>query len=260
MIRQLFIGALGLALAAPVLSAQDGTARVEKRARIGVMIQGGSNGSEELRGALVVSVTEDGPADEAGLRRGDIITSFNGTSLAGDDDGDSPGEKLVELAADLEAGDKVELEYLRGDETREATLTAEVIEGGAYAFSFGKDGEFHIAPHVMERAERAMERIGPRISSMFVGLGNGLELQDMNPGLSEYFGTSEGALILETPEDSGSALRAGDVILSIDGREVSSADHARRILASYENGETAEIQLMRRKERMTVEWSAGRSQ
>lgn len=258
MMRQLFIGALGLVLAAPVLNAQDGIARLENRARIGVMVQSGTNGSEELRGALIVSVVEDGPADDAGLRRGDIITSFNGTSLAGESDGDSPGERLVELAEDLEPGDEVELEYLRGDESGKATVTAEVIEGGAYAFSFGNGGEFHVAPFAMERAERALARVRPSISSVFTMHRGGLDLQDMNPGLGEYFGTSEGALIVSTPDDSASALRAGDVILSIDGREVNSAGHASRILASYEDGETARIEIMRKQERMTVDWSANR--
>jgi S1-C subfamily serine protease len=36
-----------------------------------------------LSGVLVEQVTRDGPADTAGLRRGDIITEFDGVSITG---------------------------------------------------------------------------------------------------------------------------------------------------------------------------------
>ena len=90
------------------------------------------------------------------------------------------------------------------------------------------------------------------------GGAGGLDLVEMNSDLGEYFGTSEGLLLTSAPEDSSSALRAGDVILSIDGRKPTSVSQARRILGSYEDGETAKLEIMRKHQRMTVDWKADR--
>jgi len=86
------------------------------------------------------------------------------------------------------------------------------------------------------------------------GLG-GLELTEMNAGLGEYFGTSEGMLLLEAPRDSTLPLRAGDVLLAIDGRAPKSTAHARRILGSYAGGEAVEFRIMRQKKQQTVRWT-----
>jgi hypothetical protein len=78
----------------------------------------------------------------------------------------------------------------------------------------------------------------------------------MNAGLGQYFGTSEGALVLDTPADSTIPLMAGDVILSIDGRVPKNSGHARRILGSYEGGETVKAEVMRQKKKVTATWKA----
>ncbi len=65
-------------------------------------------------------------------------------------------------------------------------------------------------------------------------------------------------LVLDAPEDSASQLRAGDAILSIDGRSLNNAAHAHRILGSYEQGESAKLEIMRKQKRMTVTWTAPR--
>src|SRR5207247_4980623 len=78
--------------------------------------------------AKIEGVTPGGPADKAGLKVGDIITKFNGTSLAAvkaeDDDQSGPGRKLVELARKLEPDDTVQIEYRRGNDTKQATPVA----------------------------------------------------------------------------------------------------------------------------------------
>ncbi|MDH4130269.1 MAG: PDZ domain-containing protein, partial [Gemmatimonadota bacterium] len=48
----------------------------------------------------------------------------------------------------------------------------------------------------------------------------------------------------------------GDVIVGIDGRAVTSEDQARRILRSYADGETAKVDVMRQKKKVTVSWKA----
>jgi hypothetical protein len=79
-----------------------------------------------------------------------------------------------------------------------------------------------------------------------------LELVKVNAGLADYFGTSEGLLVVDAPSDSSLNLRAGDVILSIGGRRPTSPAHALRILGTYEAGESVAFEVMRQKRRITV--------
>jgi S1-C subfamily serine protease len=110
---------------------------------------------------------------------------------------------------------------------------------------------------MVERMAPLMERgsVRPGQFSFMFSRGS-LHLEDLNKDLGEYFGTSDGVLVLETPKDSTSPFRAGDVIISIDGRKPNDAAHAHRILGSYERGESAEVEIMRKQRRMTVTWQA----
>lgn len=109
------------------------------RARIGVTLSM-TLGETETRGARIESVLEDGPADRAGIREGDIITAINGHSLFDplDDpeaeeslelDGSLPTQRLLQLARALEPGEEVEIEYLRDGDSRSTTLEAEELGG-----------------------------------------------------------------------------------------------------------------------------------
>ena len=68
------------------------------------------------RGAVVISVQAGGPAAQAGLQEGDIVTRFD----------DRPIEGMGDLIAAIRAqtiGERVSLTYLRGGESRTATVT-----------------------------------------------------------------------------------------------------------------------------------------
>src|SRR5690348_7254211 len=101
----------------------------ENRGRIGVIVNTEPDSQADKIGAKLAAVTPGGPAAKAGLKVGDVITKFNGTSLAGakaeDDEESGPGAKLVELARRLEPGDTVQIEYRRGADSKKATLVAE---------------------------------------------------------------------------------------------------------------------------------------
>jgi S1-C subfamily serine protease len=66
--------------------------------------------------ALVVSVIEDSPADRAGLRVGDLITSVHGEPL-------SDAVSLADLIQPYRPGDEIELDVLRGGRERIITVT-----------------------------------------------------------------------------------------------------------------------------------------
>src|SRR5207245_2103137 len=94
------------AAAAPLRSGRASDARAfmlsDHHGRIGVVVKTDASPETDKTGAKIEGVTPGGPADKAGLKVGDVITKFNGTSLAAvkaeDEDESGPGRKLVELA------------------------------------------------------------------------------------------------------------------------------------------------------------------
>ncbi len=271
------LAAVAFCASAP-LAAQDDNVRVfsysSDRPRIGVMLQSRADKETDRLGARIAEVTPDGPADKAGLKAGDIITRFNGVALGGvsgdDEDESGPAAKLVELAQKLDKGDTVDVEYRRGSDTGKLKLVAqELPEKVMRRFSVRPDmpdmPEMRGMPGLGEM--RRMPFMGPDGPGMpmnpgemgnvriFMGHdGGALNLTDLNPGLGEYFGAKSGVLVLETPKDSTIPLKAGDVIVSIDGRTPTSEAHARRILGSYEAGEVAKVEILRKQKKMTLSW------
>jgi serine protease Do len=71
------------------------------------------------QGALVVEVVKDGPADRAGLQKGDVIVEFNGAAIANTDD-------LLQAIISSGAGDSVAVVYVREDDR--LTTTAQLRE------------------------------------------------------------------------------------------------------------------------------------
>jgi len=270
MIRSWIPLALGACLLAPgAAAAQEQHVMVFSstgRPRIGVMVDIDASEANNKLGATVKSVTPEGPAAKAGLEAGDIITKFGGTSLGGE----APGAKLVELAQALSPGDTVKVEYRRGTANRTATIVAADLGGSSFAWRTGPDSDYMVEmePLMKERAramadrelafvdmQRSMGEMGRNYSVRFSGPSFGLDMAEMNAGLGEYFGTSKGILILENPADSTMPLKAGDVILAIDGRAPADVGQAQRILGSYDSGNVAKFDIMRMKKKTTVSWT-----
>ncbi|WP_232832098.1 S1C family serine protease [Nocardiopsis sp. FIRDI 009] len=72
--------------------------------RAGAVIAGGSD-----------AVERGGPADEAGLEPGDVITSFDGRRV-------NSGQELLAMLRDLSPGDEVEVEYTRDGDAETTTI------------------------------------------------------------------------------------------------------------------------------------------
>ena len=203
------------------------------RAIIGVQLE--PSGAKD--GARVREVSPGGPADEAGVRAGDVIVAVNGTDVKGDD----PARQVVKIMRDVKPDSKVSVRVLRDGKPREFTIVARPgVMAFARAFPPLPDMRFEAMPPFT----------GPLIIH---GPLADMELASLTPQLGRYFGTEKGVLVVRAPADGALKLEDGDVILAIDGREPTSGSHATRILASYQPGEKITLRLMRQHKATNVE-------
>lgn len=233
----------------------------EHRGRLGVLLDGRADPATDSIGARIERVVPDGPADRAGLRGGDIITKLNGESLleGGESyskDVSAPTQRLIARARKLEPGDTVTVTYRRGTEAS----TVKVVAGrdGLGFFGLNAAPLAPSAPRIREFMQQA-EAMPHGFRFLAFGETAGLDLAQMNDGLGAYFGTSEGVLVVDLPEDSPLKLQPGDVIKSIGDRAVQDPDHVRRILRSYDPDEEISFRIVRKKKEMTVKGRMPRS-
>jgi membrane-associated protease RseP (regulator of RpoE activity) len=239
---------------------------MNRRARLGIKVNLQARETDSL-GAYVESVTPNGPAAAAGIRSGDLITKVDGKSVltggaaAGDRDArqSSPGLRLIELAARLEPADTVPIEFLRGKDRRTVSVVTEdepdmvmAGPGGGRPFVMhfrggpGDDPRMRVGDDFMD--------MGPGDRFEFLAgspLGD-LELAPLNPELGQYFGTTDGVLVIRAPKDGTLGLKGGDVVQAVDGRKPAGPSHLLRILRSYDRGETFKLDILRNKKRETV--------
>lgn len=241
---------------------EEGIPRVltwmSNRARLGVVVRTEANDETDAVGAVLSSVTPGSPADEAGLEAGDIIVSVDGQPLANTDsrretDESAPAMRLIDRIRDHDAGDEVTIEYRRNGQTLSTIATLrEMDDEPGYAFRFGTGGDFEMNPRIIRDMSR-FELGGPNgLITIFGGPWSDIELVSLNESLGRYFGTDEGLLVVQAPDEESMQLQSGDVILSIDGREARTPSRAMRIFRSYEEGESFDLEIMRDQQRMTV--------
>jgi hypothetical protein len=267
------------------------------RPRIGITLDPEQPPEDDARGARVVDLLEDGPADEAGLREGDLVVRFDGHDLARsldpgleedfDLDRSIPVQRLLALARRLEPGEEVEVEYLRDGERRATTLEARALDRwrvgpgsaprppGAPGVPFrlrGDDLAVTVFPegrrgltflHEDGRFERCPTEGGEAGDGRMVIVGGGcpggLRLVALGPELAGYFGTDRGVLVADVHAESETGLRPGDVIQGVGTREVDSPERLRRILASYEPEESVPFRIVREGRTLDVQGRLGRS-
>lgn len=197
------------------------------------------------RGAKVVGVLDDTPAAEVGLREGDVIVRWN----------EEPVESVAELTRlvrETPVGREVALTVVRDGGERQFEVRLEergwrglrvAPRGGAWRFDGSELSEERLE-ELRERMQEVRERVGPRLERLqrrldgmdvevegfgpgafmvHVGHGRmGVRLQSLTDQLADYFGVESGALVAAVSDGSpadGAGLRAGDVIVEVDGRE-----------------------------------------
>jgi len=186
----------------------------------------------------------------------DFPAAANGESLARVNRRDkSPGSKLIEIKDELEVGDTLRVEYLRGTESRTADIVLDEMESSAWSLRDTYEPRVFVAPRIAGGESRVTVRV-PEIITEWSRWGFGswldVELVTLDEDLGQYFGTSEGLLVIRGSEEGELDLRSGDVILNVDGRKPTSQSHLLRIMRSYEAGEDMNIEIMRNRTRQTV--------
>ncbi|MEX0692686.1 MAG: PDZ domain-containing protein [Gemmatimonadales bacterium] len=224
------------------------------RARLGVIVNT-EPAETDAQGARLQAVTPNGPAADAGLRAGDVLTRVNGVSLA--NARPNPGQRLIEEVDSLDDGDTVRVEYRRGNANDRATILARVMDdltvsprspmgvGGWDSLAATARLRLDSAGGVLGRALMEVREMPGFRASLFTNRWSSMELTTLDAGLGSYFGTTEGVLVVRAPSDSLLGLRSGDVIQRIGGRVPTSPSHALRILRSYEPGDRVELDVMR---------------
>lgn len=244
-----------------------------RRGRMGIVVSLAQENSDSI-GALVQSVTPNGPADKAGIRSGDIIVRVNGRPLASQarpgQVSPNPGMALITLGSRIQPGDTMVVQYQRGNERKSATIVA----GDDPVWNtfvrrtpdtretplpvpgeFMEDPDFRIRIDGQPRMAEPMRTPGFRMLVLDRPLAD-LEVVPLNPELGRYFGTPEGVLVINVPPDSKLGLKPGDVVFSVDGRKVRSPGQLLRTLQSYDPGESFKLEIMRLKKREAITGTA----
>jgi predicted metalloprotease with PDZ domain len=264
------LGLIGLALVVQGVSAQETPEADEERTRVrtvapntftfqtnagtylGVFIREVTDDDvsrldlREERGALVTDVPDDGPASEAGLEADDVVVSWNGTRI-------ESAAQLSRMVRETPAGRTIDLGYMR--DGRERTVSVELATRSPMVART-------LMPQMEEargRLEGLQERLGELHRVPAPGNGEGFRffmrggrlgvgIQNLGDQLAEYFGADDGGvLVTSVSEDSpaeAAGLRAGDVIIAIDGDRVEDPGDLLEAISEADEGEIA-IRVLR---------------
>ncbi|MBN2032255.1 MAG: DegQ family serine endoprotease [Deltaproteobacteria bacterium] len=218
-------GNIGIGFAIPVKMAEDLLPQLKKgrvvRGWLGVMVQKITPelreklGLKDDKGALVADVTTGGPAEKAGIERGDVIVAFDGKEI-------KEMRDLPFVVASTPVDKAVDIEVIRKGERKRFDV---------------KIGELKDEQEGMLAAE-----VKPRL---------GMSVEELTPELAKNLGLKElsGIVVVQVEDDSPAAaagLRPGDVILEIDQSQLKSIDDFNSRIEKYKKGDTILLLAKRR--------------
>lgn len=158
----------------------------------------GAFGLESKNGALVISVTEDSPAQKAGLTHGDVIVGVDGQAV--DDT-----RTLIDTVAALPPGREVSLDVIREGKRKDIKVTLGERDADATAIE-PDDSD-------ADDVDVAAERVGVSVA-------------DVDERVRQMTGIDEdvtGVLITHVRPDSPAGVEGlvrGDIILEANGRKI----------------------------------------
>ncbi len=212
-------GSIGIGFAIPINMAKQILAQLKEgkvvRGWLGVMIQKitpdlkSKLDLKDMKGALVADVTTGGPAEKAGIHRGDVIVSFD-------------HKKIDEMK---------DLPYIVASTPIGKTVPVGVIRKGREKVFEVKIGELKEEKKDLEESKSSAEhRFGMKVEKLTPQLAKGL-------GLPE----TEGLVIVQVDGGSPAAeagLRPGDIILELDQGPVKEPADFLEKIKRYKEGDT----------------------
>jgi membrane-associated protease RseP (regulator of RpoE activity) len=200
-------------------------------------------------GVIVKDVEEESPAAKAGVAKGDVILEFAGEKVRS-------AAHLRRLVRETPAGRSVTLLVSRAGQTKTLSAKLEARPGGAFPMP--------AMPPLPEMP--AMPDIDiPEFNFVWHARGAqlGISADELTPQLAQYFGVKQGKGILVREVVVGSAaekagLKAGDVIVQVDGKDVDTVGKLRRALAGEKEAQEARKATLtivrdKREQTLTVE-------
>jgi serine protease Do len=194
-------GGQGIGFAIPINVAKEMLAQLKSKGKVtrgwlGVVIQkitpeiAKSFGLKGSEGALVSDVMEQSPAEKAGIKRGDIIVSFNGNKIKDMD-------MLPRLVGGTEIGKKVKVGIIRDGQPLEVNVMIDELK------------EESIQASKKNEVEKDF----------------GLVVQDITPDIAKHLNIKDKKGVIVTDVQPGSPaqnvdIRSGDIIKEINRRPV----------------------------------------
>jgi serine protease Do len=178
-----------------------------------------SFGIKDSKGALVSDVKEDGPADQGGLKQGDVITSYQGSPV-------EDAVALQRMVTSTSVGSKVPVKIMRDGREKELTITI---------------GEQHDA------TKTAKAESGEK-DYAFAGVA----VQDLDKDTAKELGMkgkAQGVVVTSVEPDSGAdkaGLMPGDVIREINRQPVKSVKEFEKVSSAVKKGDNVLILINRR--------------
>jgi hypothetical protein len=209
------------------------------RGKLGVQIDSVKEGARVLR------LSPGGPAEVAGLRVFDVITSVDGKSVANTE---NPGLTVNEQMRSVKPDQKVKVRVIRAGKNQDFIVVARPP-----MFPETREMDMEM-PGMANGMGGAMHGPLPTVQTFrfFTEDVGGMELAKLTPKLGGYFGTTEGVLVVKAPENGAFKLEDGDIIQSIDGRKPDDGAHALRILRSYQSGEKLSVSVLRQRKPVSL--------
>jgi serine protease Do len=217
-------GGQGIGFAIPVNMAKGIITQLKEtgkvtRGWIGVAIQtvtpdlAQSFGLANEKGALVSEVVKDGPADKAGVKGGDIILEFDGTTI-------HEMTALPRMVAATPVGKKVGMKILRDGREMQLTVTVDRLK---------------------EKEEAAAAQVPDKL---------GMSVSELNGELAAHMGTAEtkGVVVVDVKPDSiaeEAGIAKGDVVKEINDMKISTVGDYEKAVAARKKGGVLRLLLKR---------------
>ena len=172
---------------------------------------------EPFSGVYVENVVPGDPADQAGIRSGDIITKV-------DDQPVTSGRELASLVASIPVGQKTHIVLLREGKVKKLSV------------KIAKQSEEKLQAAADQRSDEDL----------------GMQVVDISPERARQFGLDEqerGVLVVEVQDDSraySAGVRAGDVIKGINLKKVVNMDDYQKIMKGLDKDQSINLLVFRR--------------